>query len=191
MSKRNPVNLSTKHKENIFVITGGPAVGKTTVLDALRKRGFKCFDEVARQVIEEQLSSGGKVVPWLDLSGFNKLVLEREVKRHADVSEELHFFDRGVPDQIGYLNSGGVEVHPEIHMAAKKRRYNKTVFFLEPWKEIYLNDSVRKEPFEYALKISEHIKNAYVELDYDVIVVPKGPVEERVDFILKEVKKKK
>ena len=179
------------HKKNIFIITGGPAVGKTTLLESLRKRGHKCMDEVARQVIEEELKKKSNLVPWIDLHNFNMVVLERQIKQHANVSEELHFFDRGIPDSIGYLRLGGKEVHPEIHLAAKRRRYNKKIFFLEPWKEIYVNDEVRKEPFEYALKISDHIKNAYLELDYEIISVPKTPVEERVEFILKEIKKKK
>ena len=177
--------------DNIYVITGGPSVGKTTLLEALRARGFKCLDEVSRAVIKEQLSLKSNLLPWIDLHNFNMLLLERQVKQHGSVGEELHFFDRGIPDNIGYLRLGGKEVHPDIHAAAKKHRYNKKIFFLEPWEEIYANDEVRKEPFHYALKLSEHIKKAYLELDYDVAVVPKGPVEERVEFVLKEIRHKK
>lgn len=36
-------------KENYFyVITGGPGVGKTTLLNELKNRGFTVFPEIAR-----------------------------------------------------------------------------------------------------------------------------------------------
>ena len=111
------------------------------------------------------------------------------IEQNKLVSNEIQFFDRGIPDNIGYLRLGNNPVPEEFHSAARNYRYNKKVFFLEPWKEIYVNDAERKEPFEVALKISESIKNAYIELDYDVICVPKRPVHERVEFILKKIKK--
>jgi predicted ATPase len=181
-------NFMDKLQKNIFVITGGPASGKTTLLNGLRKRGFKCFDEIARQIIDEQLKIKGDLVPWINLDKFNVHVLERMVNQHAKVTEELHFFDRGLPDNIAYMRLGNLPVGKDFHETAKNLRYNKKVFFLEPWKEIFVNDAARKEPFEFALKISEHIKNAYVDFGYEVIVVPKGTVEERVEFVVRQIK---
>ncbi|VVB74422.1 AAA domain protein [uncultured archaeon] len=172
---------------NIYIITGGPASGKTTLIRALRKKGFKCFDEVAREIIKEQLASKGDIVPWIKLAEFNMLVLQRQINQHLGVGEELHFFDRGIPDNIAYLTNGNLPVHPALHEASKKHRYNEKIFFLEPWREIYKNDEVRKEPFDAAVRISEHIKNAYLDLKYEVIVVPKVSVKERVSFILSHV----
>jgi len=181
-------------KENIFVITGGPASGKTTLLDALRKKGHKCFDEVARIIIEEELAKKSDLVPWIRLAEFNSIVLERQVKQYLDAGEGIHFFDRGIPDNIGYHINGNLPIRPELHLATKNHRYNKKVFFLEPWEDIYKNDAVRKEPFAIAVKLSEYIKKAYLDLGYAVIVVPNAPVVKRVEFVLRHVdnnKKKK
>lgn len=191
VKKNGRVQEKTISKENVFVVAGGPATGKSTLISGLRSRGFKCLDEVAREIIDEQLKTKGTIVPWLELGKFNEEVIRRMVKQHCSVSEEIHFFDRGFPDNLGYLKLGGANVSGDLFDAAKKYRYNKKVFFLEPWENIYLNDATRKEPFEYALKISDHIKEAYIELDYDVVVVPKVSVEERVEFVLKHVLKKK
>jgi predicted ATPase len=176
-------------KENIFVITGGPSVGKTALLKSLRDRGHICFDEVARAFIEEQLSVGGKIVPWIDLPLFNKHVLDRQIQQHLDAGKELHFFDRGIPDDLGYLKLGNIPISQEFQRAADEYRYNKIVFFLEPWREIYVNDAARKEPFEVALKLSDCLKQAYISCGYELVVVPKVSVRERTDFVLNEVKK--
>lgn len=39
-----------------YVITGGPGVGKTTLLGELEKRNYRCMPEVARRVIQEQMA---------------------------------------------------------------------------------------------------------------------------------------
>ena len=39
--------------QNLFIITGGPGAGKTTVLTELQRLGFTCVPEVARQIIQE------------------------------------------------------------------------------------------------------------------------------------------
>ncbi|MGA7560919.1 MAG: AAA family ATPase [Terriglobales bacterium] len=44
---------------NLFVITGGPGSGKTTVILALEKLGFGYAPEVAPEIIQEQVRDGG------------------------------------------------------------------------------------------------------------------------------------
>ena len=178
-------------KNNVFIITGGPSVGKTSLLNGLRNKGHKCSEEIAREIINEQLKIKGDIVPWIKLDLFNQHVLLRMIKQHETVSEEVHFFDRGLPDNIGYLRLGNLSLRPELKEAVNKYRYNKKVFFLEPWKEIYVNDVVRVEPFEFALKVSDNIKNAYLEFGYEVVVVPKVSVEKRVEFVLNQINNKK
>lgn len=43
----------------MIVITGGPSVGKSTLLNELRKSGFTVVPEQATAVIKE-----GKILPW-------------------------------------------------------------------------------------------------------------------------------
>jgi predicted ATPase len=51
---------------NLFVISGGPGAGKTIILLELARLGFRYVPEVARQIIQEQIQSGGKALPWAD-----------------------------------------------------------------------------------------------------------------------------
>ena len=47
------------YKPNFFVITGGPGVGKTTLLETLAQQGFPYVPEIAREIIREQVSRNG------------------------------------------------------------------------------------------------------------------------------------
>ena len=39
-----------QEKQHKIVLIGGPATGKTTILKALKKKGFHCFEEVSREI---------------------------------------------------------------------------------------------------------------------------------------------
>ncbi len=47
-----------------YVLTGGPSVGKITVIEILAKRGYKILPEVARMIIEEERIKGTDILPW-------------------------------------------------------------------------------------------------------------------------------
>lgn len=49
---------------HFFIITGGPGAGKTTLLNALEARQYNIVAEIARQLIKEQMDTGGEALPW-------------------------------------------------------------------------------------------------------------------------------
>ncbi|HYI95518.1 MAG TPA: AAA family ATPase [Bryobacteraceae bacterium] len=92
---------------NLFVISGGPGSGKTTLLGELAKFGFRYAPEVARQIIQEQLQSGGKALPWNDRETYTRLMLQRSIEffcKHMPASRQMcrtpTFADRGIPDTL-------------------------------------------------------------------------------------------
>ena len=50
--------------ERFYVITGGPGVGKTTLIEGLRDLGFNTIDEDARKIIKNQVEIQGQGLPW-------------------------------------------------------------------------------------------------------------------------------
>ena len=77
------------YKPNFFVITGGPGVGKTTLLEALAKQGFPYVPEVAREIIREQVARNGNALPWANIPAYTHLMFSRSVEswniRHATI----------------------------------------------------------------------------------------------------------
>jgi predicted ATPase len=94
------------------------------------------------------------------------------------------FFDRGVPDVAGYLRLIGAAVPPHVQRAAQSIRYERRVFIAPPWPEIYVQDAERKQDFAEAARTYEALTAAYVEYGYELCILPKCSVSERVDFVL-------
>ena len=106
------------------------------------------------------------------------------IENHAN--NESGFFDRSLVDELGYRKHYGVDIPKEFYNKILEIRYDK-VFFFPPWREIYKKDKVRVEDFDLAEAISKSIYEGYGIAKYDVIVMPKISVEERVKFILDNI----
>ena len=171
---------------NLYVITGGPGCGKTTVLAELQKRGFRCAPEVARQIIQEQVETGADALPWGNRKRHTELMLERSVESYLQHTPAARptFSDRGIPDSLCYARLIGVDDLDELKRACDQYRYAQTVFFAPAWREIYQTDAERKQDFGEAVQTAEQMKSVYEEYGYEVVELPKVPVNERAEFIL-------
>lgn len=168
-----------------YIITGAPSTGKTSVLNELNSRGYRCHNEIARQIIRENLDSGLEIFPWNQMKLFSDMVLERMKKLVTTLNpDSLQFLDRSMVDLIGYMKFANKEVPENYISEALTVGYAKKVFFLPIWQEIYTTDEERKENLEEAQSISNALTSAYTSLGFELIEVPKGTVSERVDFIL-------
>ena len=132
---------------NLYVLTGGPGGGKSTVLDILDGMGYHTVREAGRKIIRSQAETGGNAVPWADTARYARLMSlqsRNDFEKHADLGEPC-FFDRGIVDVWGYCRLIGLPVFRELKNAAEKCLYNERVFLFPFWEEIYVNDSERKQ----------------------------------------------
>jgi predicted ATPase len=167
-----------------IVIAGGPGSGKSTLLRALAESGEICYEESSRVLIREQLARAGRLVPWDDLSAFAQECGERMRAQLTDSARHGRcFFDRGLPDLIGYLSHGG-HVAPDVWRAAS-RGYACAVFFAPPWREIFVNDAERPQSFAEAQALSAHIRRAYLDCGFHLIELPRSSVAERLRQVLR------
>ena len=170
-------------KPNFFVLTGGPGVGKTTLLQRLATLGELTVEENSRAVIREEARAGRRGVPWLDNERFIALTSARDIAAFdARLGETRRvFFDRGLFDMVG---CNGAVPSPELLEAVRTRRYSRTVFVFPPWREIYETDAERRQDWDEAERTFERVRTQLPVLGYEPVVVPIGSVEERAAFVL-------
>jgi predicted ATPase len=170
-----------------FIISGGPGAGKSTLLNALRTAGFLCFDEVSRQVIQEQVALDSRCLPWIDLDCFAQLVLQRMIDQYETASDRddasVAFFDRGIPDIIAYLRVGELTVGEAWYQASRQFPYEPLVFMAPPWEAIYVNDSERWQTFAEATALHQALVETYQALGYTILELPRVSAADRVTFV--------
>jgi predicted ATPase len=93
------MKLTTPEK-NYYVITGGPGVGKTSLLNALAQAGHQVVAEDARKIIKSQMAISGDALPWKNKLLYAELMFKAAVNAYKDTeatkSIALTFFDRGI-----------------------------------------------------------------------------------------------
>ena len=174
---------------NLIAITGAPGAGKTTLLFALAKRGYTCVPEAARQIIQEQQAKDGDALPWRDTAAYLELMAARSVDFYLE-HQHAHrptFFDRGLPDSLGYAQLIHSPHQVKIAAACNFYRYAGTVFAAPPWREIYAVDDQRKQTFDEAVVSFQHVLNAYRACDYQTVLLPEATPEERATFVLSRI----
>ncbi|WP_159777885.1 AAA family ATPase [Flavobacterium sp. 9AF] len=178
-------------EKEIVVLIGGPSSGKTTLINALVKEGHICYPEISREVIQKAQQEGIEQLFLEKPLLFSEMLLEGRIKQYQQAKLEtsnLIFIDRGLPDVIAYMNFIGDSFPEAFHEACLTHKYSK-VFVLPPWEEIYTSDQERYESFEQAVEIQMHLENIYQKYGYHLIHVPKDTVENRVSFLMSELKK--
>lgn len=178
--------VQTSHRYR-YVITGGPGFGNSSLIGALAERGYATAPESARLLIRELVARQSSALPWLDRAAFQALIVPRRIEDyHAVRDTGLHFFDRGLPDEIAYYQKDGLMPSDLCLRACADYRYD-AVFVVPPWEAIYTRDAERTEDFAEATRIHEAIVDAYTRLGYDLIEIPRATLEDRVAFVLSQM----
>src|SRR5512133_1248276 len=113
----------------VYVITGGPGFGKTTVLNCLKENGFPVCAESVREVLAT-LNPGSEISGSLKLPGdFEKIIASKRMDFLQSIDKNtVAFSDRGLPDQVAYSWYKGKTPSDFIEEKALAERYAKYVF---------------------------------------------------------------
>jgi predicted ATPase len=178
--------METIDSDRLFVITGGPGSGKSSLVDALSQRGICTMPEAGRAIIQDQVAIGGEALPWSDRRAFAELMLSWEMRSYREALRVNGpvIFDRGIPDVLGYLRLSNLSIPSHVERAAQMFRYHRRVFIALPWPEIFKLDAERKQSFAEARATYEAMIETYSRLGYDLTQLPLDSVQERVRFVL-------
>ena len=78
-------------------------------------------------------------------------------------------------------------VHDHMQRAADAFRYNRRVFIAPSWREILRQDRERKQDFDEAIRTHDAMVATYTALGYDLVEIPRSPVEARARFVLDNI----
>jgi len=172
---------------NWYVMTGGPSSGKTTTVNLLKKRGYKTTIEHARHYIDTQRITG-KTTEEIKANqlAFQRGVLGMQIEQEKALSpHDTVFLDRALPDALAYYRFLNLPEDVALREALASTSYKK-VFILDPLPLV--QDYARTEDADDQKRIHELLVDVYGSLPSPMIRVPVLPPEERVDFILKNLK---
>jgi predicted ATPase len=179
-------NFTIENEIGRIVLTGAPGTGKSSVCEELERRGYKIIEEPARTLIEYLRKNDPKSLPSNDRNKFQELVEEKNVDNFLE--NKSGFFDRSLVDEIGFRSFYNRDIPDRLIEDCNKYRYD-FVFIFPPWKEIFKNDSVRRETYQETSDLHHEIYKSYKSVGYSPIEMPKSDVNSRVDFILKKINK--
>ncbi len=172
----------------LYVITGGPASGKTTLIAQLKDLGNAVLEETAREVLEERrqfaINYGEKLIR-------EKEIFERQLRKEEAIrkNHEGYFLDRSLIDVIAYCRHHLGYVPERIKPVNLMDRYAH-VFVLDRLPFIADGTRIEKDDKE-AEKIHQILIKTYKQFGYNPVSVPIFPVDKiarRANFVLAHIK---
>lgn len=173
-----------KARKRWIVISGGPSVGKTTLIKWLRSLGHTVIDEAGTKVINR-----GEFNPAVDRHGFQLECLREQEDTEGQFDKgALTFLDRGKLDGPAYYLNDGLAI-PELFRSVDVSHY-LVVFLLEPL-PTFERDGIRPdfEDLGFTIRLTPLLEQVYRDAGVEVIRVPAMPVPQRVAFVQSEVTK--
>ncbi|MBZ0213764.1 MAG: AAA family ATPase [Nitrospirae bacterium] len=168
------------------VVTGGPGVGKTTVLRELEAMGYAVVAESAREIIRERLAQG--LPPRPEPQEFAAERIRRDQEKLQRANAPKVFFDRCLVESIGMARESGLLAESEAKAMLGGLPFHPRVFVLPPWREIYVNDAERDHTFEHCQRVHRALAEWYAACGYQVCEVPRTDPRRRAEFILGELR---
>ena len=159
----------------IYVLSGAPCTGKTTIIAELKKRGYSILKEGTEE-IRKQFPENSQEF------NHNLFEFRRKQIEEAHKQSRTFFSDRSIIDNIAFSKIYDIPIPKEFIKHSKKTNY-AGVFIMERL-EFYESTKTREFQREKQDLMHKTLINTYEQLNYTPILVPPKSVKERTDFIL-------
>ena len=191
-----------------IVFSGGPNVGKSSILQELKIRGYDVRNEVFTKLFSEAQKENRFEGLFKNKNSLINKLIELQIKEEKidNINTQKYIFlDRGMVDIIGFSKEIEYKLTMEEISILEKFHYD-LCFIPEPLdKQFYDKNSIRRQTFEESLERQEQCIDVYREfykkrnLDPEkyIIFVPNFlnhgnlSVIKRADFVLKAIEDKK
>jgi predicted ATPase len=158
-----------------YVLTGAPGAGKTTLADALRRRGHHVVREAATDVVARFQAAG------IDDPGhrgqFIAEILRVQHQRAAAAHHPVQIHDRSPVCTVALARWLG---HPEPEI--DDSLYERDVFLVQPL-GFLSPTAVRRISYPDSLRFAAVHEEVYRERGFALIDVPAAPVPRRVAIV--------
>ena len=175
-----------------YIITGAPGAGKTTILAALRDRGYAVVDEAATDVIAGELATG-RDHPSHDAGFLDAIVrLQRERQEQpAPPVTTVQVFDRSPICTLALARYLGQPVTPflarEVDRVVAAGIYQPRVFFVHLLGFI-TPTAARRITLAQSIGFERFHRQAYRDCGFDLVDVPAGPLGDRVRLVDRHIR---
>lgn len=177
-------NINMKDEREIYVITGGPKSGKTTVIEGLRQRGFSVLSDTEEELRLQSAIDDVVKPEMVNDELFYSKAAQSQFKREQSVDSKSFFVDKSLADFAVYSRLNNVR-EPLMVSKHAKNRYKK-VFFLEPAPDdVYTNPD--KEQRLKDAQWTRMLRKEYQKKGYYIIDVPYMAPKQRVNFIINNI----
>lgn len=173
----------TSHK---YIISGGPCVGKTSLITYFASHGLQTVPEAYASLFEEARIQGALGNFFADPIKLREQLIAKQQKLENNcIPTKVTLLDRSMVDIIFYADYFNTILPATLIEQASKAAYNQYVFFLEPLpEELYMMNDRRGEDRAEALKMHYALKQSYQRYGYTIINVPFDTIEHRALHIL-------
>ena len=168
----------------IYIITGAPGTGKTTLINLLKKT-IPCMDEVSRKIIITEQKNNTNGTPWEDIDRFTNLVFELTIQELSNTDAMI--CDRSLLDLEAYLSLENKPIPNYLNDFPYLETYHKKVFFAPTWFDIYCQDGQRLQEFEYCLKLEKILLEHYQKKGFEIIILPQATPIKRSKLVLNTI----
>ena len=171
--------------ERRVLVTGGPGVGKSSLLAELGAMGYETVAESARAIISERLARGESPRP--DPLAFAQEILRRDTEKYRAHGGESGwvFFDRGLVEALAMIHDVAPLTTVQLDATLRAYPFHSSVFILPPWKAIYTTDAERDHSFPWVEHVHERLVQWYRSCGYVLHEVPRLPVAARAEFLVR------
>lgn len=170
-----------------FIMTGAPGSGKTSILHALRDRGYPVVSEAATDLISLEQSQGNDQ-PWNEPLFIEKIAeLQRSRQlRPVPAGTRVQVYDRSPVCTLALARYLGRPVPGslagEIDRIIREQVYEHQVFFIRPI-GFCEPTAARRISYQESLEFERCHEDEYIRLGFELVEIPPAGVGERAGLV--------